>query len=301
MDFIKYSKIYFTLTALVVAGCIFSLAYFGLDFGMDFRGGSSMEVEFEQRPSLDDIGAKLSEFEDLGQVKVNNIGENGILIKVAEKDISADTYQQILSVLKELGEFEETSTGFETISSVVGEELKNKTVVVSIIALISMLLYIAFAFRQVSRPISSFQYGISSTLMLFHDILIPLGVLAVMGKYMGVQITIPVVTALLAVIGYSINNSVVVFDRIRENILRSKSETYEQIVNKSLSQIVVRCINTSLTTLFVLIALYWFFATEENLKFFALTAAIGIIAGTYSSIFLASPILVAWSKKREKK
>lgn len=295
-NFIKYSKLYFSIALLFILASVFSLVYFGLNLGMDFQGGTSIKVEYAgERPEIDDIKNALI----LENYEIQTFGDEGIILKIKDKDLKADEYNGILEDLS-LGQ-EIADSQFETISPVVGSELKEKTVIVAIVALIAMLLYIAFAFRQVSKPVSSFQYGIVSTLMLFHDILIPLGATAVLGSLYGVQLTIPVVTALLAVIGYSINNSVVVFDRVRENLQVNHNKDYEEIVNISLNQIFMRCIQTSLTTLFVLFSLYYFFQGEESIQFFSLTASIGIIAGTFSSIFLAAPILVAWVKRREKR
>jgi len=179
--------------------------------------------------------------------------------------------------------------------------MREKTIMVVIVSLLAMLLYIVLAFKNVSRPVTSFQYGFSSTLMLFHDLVIPLGVLAVLGHYAGAQLTIPVVTALLTIVGYCINNTVVVFDRIRENILKNKTMSYEEIVNKSLNETFTRCVNTSLTVLFALGSLYYFFSNEESLKYFTLTAGIGVFVGIFSSVFLASPLLVYWLRLRKKK
>jgi len=196
-----------------------------------------------------------------------------------------------------VGEIEENSVSIETISPLIGKELKDKTVMVVVVALLAMLIYIALAFRNVGKPISSFQYGFSSTLMLFHDIIIPLGVLA----FMGAQLSIPIITALLTVVGYCINNTVVVFDRIRENLQKDRKSSYAEIVNKSLNETIVRCINTSLTVIIALIPLYYFFSNEESLKYFTLTMGIGVIVGIFSSVFLASPLLVAWNNYRQNK
>jgi preprotein translocase subunit SecF len=291
-NFIKYSKIYFAIGGIFILGALYFLIAFGLNLGMDFEGGTSIKVEYEgERPAMDDIKSNLT----IENYDLQTFGTDGLIIKLNEQDLTAE---ESMSIIESLGEGV-VDYQFETISPVVGSELKSKTIVVSIVALIAMLLYIAFAFRKVSRPISSFQYGFVSTLMLFHDILIPLGVIAILGVYSGMQLTIPIVTALLAVIGYSINNSVVVFDRIRENLILEPNKDYGEIVNKSLNQIVTRCIQTSLTTLFVLAALYYFFQGEQSIQYFALTAGVGILAGTFSSIFLASPILVAWTKIRK--
>lgn len=293
IDFLKYKKIYFIFSATLILASLGFLIVFGLKPGIDFTGGSILEIEYKtERPSNQEIKETLSDL-DLGEVLIQPTEERGIILKI--KDISEDTHQKVLEKLKENKELEERR--FESIGPVIGQELKQKTKIVIILSLLAIVLYIAWAFRKISRPIPSWQYGIASLVALFHDVLIPLGILSVLGKFYGVQITIPVITALLAVLGYSINNTVVVFDRIRENLLR-RAGTYQEIVNNSLNQTLTRSINTSLTTLFVLIAI--FFLGGITLKYFALALILGIIAGTYSSLFLASPILVAWLRWRKR-
>ena len=295
IDFIKYSKIYFVIAILITLASIISLFYFGLNLGMDFKGGTSIKVEYEAKaPAIESVKNNLK----VENYQIQNLGEKGFILKINAKDISASEFSAIVKEM-ELEGTKIIDSELETISPVVGAELKQKTIVVVVCALIAMLLYIAFAFRKVSKPVSSFQYGIVSTLMLFHDILIPLGLLAFLGAYYGVQFTIPIVTAILAIIGYSINNNVVVFDRIRENLHLNRKIGYREVVNISLNQIYVRCIQTSLTTLFVLIALYFYFIGEEDIQFFSLAASVGIIAGAFSSIFLASPILAKWVERKE--
>jgi preprotein translocase subunit SecF len=302
MDFLKYSKIYFAIGIIMVLGSLFSLFYFGLNLGIDFEGGSSLSIEYKtERPDVSKIKEALAQVKDLQGVEVQPVGQSGVIVKINKKDISSETYESIISELKKTGEVEESSAGIETISPLIGKELKEKTIIVVVVSLLAMLAYIALAFRNVSRPITSFQYGFSSTLMLFHDIVIPLGVLAVLGRFYGAQLTIPVVTALLTIVGYCINNNVVVFDRIRENLLKNRAMSYEEIVNKSLNETFARCVNTSLTVLFALSALYYFFGNEEGLKYFTLTAGIGVFVGIFSSVFLASPLLVYWLRLRKKK
>ena len=293
IDFLKYKKIYFIFSATLILASLGFLIVFGLKPGIDFTGGSILEIEYKtERPSNQEIKETLSDL-DLGEVLIQSTEERGIILKM--KDISEDTHQEVLEKLKENKELEESR--FESIGPVIGRELKQKTKIVIILSLLAIVLYIAWAFRKISRPIPSWQYGIASLVALFHDVLIPLGILSVLGKFYGVQITIPVITALLAVLGYSINNTVVVFDRIRENLLR-RAGTYQEIVNNSLNQTLTRSINTSLTTLFVLVAI--FFLGGITLKYFALALILGITAGTYSSLFLVSPILVAWLKWRKR-
>jgi len=295
INFIKYSKIYFSIAIICLLASIFSLSFFGLNLGMDFKGGSSIKIEYENKaPSIDEVKQNLT----IENYEVQSFGDKGILLKIKNKDIQADEYSALLTNL-EIGESKIIDSQFETISPVIGSELTNKTLIVAIVALLAMLLYIAFAFKNVTGPIAPFQYGMVSTLMLFNDVIIPMGILAYLGKFYGVEFTIPIVTAILAVIGYSINNNIVIFDRVRENLHVNSKDSYGEIVNKSLNQVVVRCINTSLSTLFVLVALYYFFFGEGGIEYFALTASIGIIVGTFSSIFLSSPILASWVSRKK--
>jgi len=291
IQFTKHRKIYFGFSGILIIASIFVLLVFGLKPGLDFTGGSILEIDYQEtRPSNQEILEKLNEF-DLGTIYVQPTGEKGVILRM--KEIDEEIHQQILERLQDEKELEEIR--FESIGPTIGQELKQKTKIVIVVALLSMIVYIALAFRKVQRPLRSWQYGIASVVALFHDILIPLGVFAVLGKFYGIEISIPVITALLAVLGYSINNTVVVFDRIRENLLK-RGETFEETVDISLNQTLARQINTSLTTLFVAGAV--FFLGGETLKYFALALIFGILAGTYSSIFLAGSILVAWHSLR---
>jgi len=294
MNFVKYRKIYFIFSGILILGSLICLVIFGLNPGIDFTGGSILEIEFKgARPSNPEIREKLNQF-GLGEILIQPIGEKGVILRM--KDISEETHQEILKKIKETGELEERR--FESIGPTIGRELKEKTKIVIILAFLSIVLYIALAFRKISRPIASWKYGIASLICLFNDVFIPLGIFSILGKFYGVQITIPIICALLTVIGYSINNVVVVYDRIRENLLRAKGEVFEKTVDFAINQTLTRQINTALTTLFPLIAI--FFLGGETLKYFALTLILGITDGTYSSIFLASPILVSWLKWRQK-
>ena len=297
INFIKYSKIYFSIAIICCLASIFSLTYFGLNLGMDFKGGSAIKIEYEsEAPSIEAIKQQLT----LESYEIQSFGDKGILLKIKEKDIAANVYDEIMTQLQVDGSVISDSQ-FETISPVIGSELTNKTLIVAIVALLAMLLYIAFAFKNVTGPIAPFQYGMISTLMLFNDVLLPLGILAYLGKFYGVEFTIPIVTAILAVIGYSVNNNIVIFDRIRENLHLFPRDNYAETVNKSLNQVIVRCLNTSISTLFVLIALYYFFIGEGGIEYFALIASVGILVGTLSAIFLSSPLLVAWVSRKQKK
>jgi preprotein translocase subunit SecF len=157
---------------------------------------------------------------------------------------------------------------------------------------VAIILYVAYAFRKVSKPISSWKYGIAAIVALIHDVTIVMAVFAILGKTAGVEVDIPFVVALLTILGYSVNDTIVVFDRVRESLLGRVGSNFEENVNTGVNKSITRSINTSLTTLVVLVSLYFF--GGASVQYFALALIIGIIAGTYSSIFLASPLLVAW-------
>ncbi len=289
-SFTKYSKLYYAFSGILIAGAIVSLVVFGLKFGIEFTGGSNMEVDFTQnRPANEDISKALTSF-DLGEIIIQPTSEKGAVLKF--KGVDEATHQQILSKLNELSPVQEKA--FQYIGPSIGQELKNKTEIAIGLALISITLYIAFAFRKVSRPVASWKYGLASLVALFHDILIPLGVFSILGKFYSVEITIPIVAALLTILGFSIHDTIVIFDRIRENILRKGMGEFSQTVDLSLNQTIGRSISTVATVLLVMFSLFMF--GGETLKYFSLALIVGITCGAYSSIFIASPLLVSWSR-----
>lgn len=284
--FIKYYKINYLIVGTLIIASIICLVIFGLNLGIDFLGGSILEVNFEDRPSNAVIQEKLNNF-GLGDTVIQPTGEKGIILRL--KNIDENTHQEILSKLGEISKIEEKR--FESIGPTVGKELRQKTIILIIISLISLLIYIAIAFRKLKWPISGWQYGVVSVVTLFIDILIPFLVLVILGKFHNIQFNIPIVAALLTILGYTINDKVIVFDRVRENILRTKSENFSETVNQSLNQIIGRSLGTGFCTLMVLFAI--FFLGGETLKYFSLTLIIGIVVGTYTSLFIASAFLVS--------
>ena len=297
MNFLKHRKIYFIFSGILVSTSLICLAVFGLNLGIEFKGGSVLEVEYQDiRPEIDFIREELAGF-DFKDLSLRPAGESGVILSVGEKNINQRLCDEVVLKLAESGEIkQDPKPAFESISSVIGKELTQKTGMIIVISLLAIILYVSFAFRKVSRPMSSWQYGVVTLIALFHDVLIPLGVFAILGKLYGVQITIPVITALLTVFGYSVNNTVVVFDRIRENLFKKTNFSFEETVNFALNQTLTRSLNTSLTTLFVLTAIFFF--GGETLKYFALALIMGIISGTYSSMFLVNSVLVSWEKKK---
>ena len=289
VDFVKYRKIYYILSGILVISSLFSLIFYRLNFGIDFTGGSILTLEFKNdRPTNQEVENKLADL-NLGEITVQPTGENDLILRV--KYIDEAIHRQLLQKFN--GQVEEKS--FDSIGPTIGRELTNKTFIFIFLVLFAIMLFIAFAFRKSSRPVSSWQYGLVAALVAFlHDVLIPLGVFSLLGKFYNIQVTIPIVVGLLTILGYSVHDTIVVFDRIRENISRSGSRAFELIVNDSLNQTLVRSINTSLTTLLVLLAI--FFVGGETLRYFSLILILGIITGTYSSIFIASPILTSIHK-----
>lgn len=294
IQFLKYRKIYFIFSGILILASLVSLIVFGLRLGLDFTGGSLLEVEFkEQAPSPIEIRSELKNL-DLGEIIIQPTGEEarGVILRMKATD--AETRELVIEQLRERGDLVVMRN--DLVGPVIGRELRESAIVLIILGLLMIVIYITLAFRQVSVPIASWQYGFVSLFALFHDILITLGIFAVLGHFYNVEITIPIVTALLVILGYSINDTVVIFDRIRENLIKRVGASYEETVNISLNQTMFRSINTSLTTLFVLIAIFFFGGV--TLRYFALALIIGISFGSYSSLFLAAPLLVSWSRRR---
>ncbi len=293
--FTKYSIFYYIFSGILIASALAYLVLFGLKFGIEFNGGSNMQLEFkDQRPSNEAIQKALSEL-NLGEIIIQPTGNKDLILQF--RGISEAEHSQIISQLNELSPSQEKS--FEFIGPSVGQELKQKTEIAIVLALFSITLYIAFAFRKVSKPVSSWKYGVTSLIALFHDILIPVGVFSVLGKFYNTEITIPIVAALLTILGFSVHDTIVIFDRIRENIMKKGTGNFEETVNWSLNQTIGRSVSTVFTVLIVLFSLFFF--GGETLRDFALALIIGITSGTYSSIFIASPLLVTWLKWNNRK
>jgi preprotein translocase subunit SecF len=297
INIIRYKTLWLTIAGILVAASIAALAIWGLKFGIDFTGGSLLEVEFNgERPTAQDVTSDLTSFGVEG-ITVQPIGEKGMILRF--KSVDETKHQEILSHLKEkFGELEENR--FESIGPTIGQELRRKATYTIIIVLICIILYIAWAFRKVSEPVASWKYGVIAIIALIHDVTIPLGLFAVLGKFMNVEVNSAFVAAILTILGYSVNDTIVVFDRVRENLIKSGGnyKNFETIVNVSVNQTFARSINTTLTTLLALIAV--FFWGGETVKYFALALIVGIGLGAYSSIFIASPLLVVWEKLKRR-
>ena len=296
-NIIKNKKYWFTFSGILVALSIAALAIFGLKLGIDFPGGRLLEVSYETtRPSIAQVEESLTPLE-LQSIRIQPTGEQNFFLRF--EDVSEDVHQKILSNLKNIQIDEQaaalTELRFESIGPTIGQELKSKAIEAIVIVLLFIVFYIAYAFRQVSKPVASWKYGISAIIALAHDILIVTGIFAILGQVANVEIDTLFVTALLTILGFSIHDTIVTFDRTRENLFKVQNQAFDEIVNLSVNQTIVRSINTSVTTLFVLLAIYIF--GGESIKYFVLALILGVIIGTYSSIFVASPLLSLWNKK----
>jgi len=291
ISFTKYRTIYYSISAFLIAASLVSVLRFGLKTGIEFTGGSLLELKFDVLPSNQQVEEKLSGL-DLGAITIQATADNRMLLRFKEAD--EETHQQILSELSGLGAQE---MSFESIGPTIGKELEKKTITAVGLALIVITFYIAFAFRKVAGQVSSFQYGLASLIALFHDVIIPIGAFALLGHFHNFEVGISFVAALLTVLGFSVHDTIVVFDRIRENLMKKNSLIFSEIVDLSLNQTLGRSINTVLTVLFTLMAIYAF--GGESLKEFSLSLIIGVVSGAYSSIFIASPLLVSWQKRKK--
>ena len=269
---------------------IISLATYGLKFGIDFKGGTITEVEYKNSPDIQKIreavvGAGIS------SSQLQTTGEHGVLIKTGVLDSKA--HEKLQGALKEqTGEF--TEKRFESIGPLVGQELRKEAVWQLVLVSLGIVLYIAYAFRRIQKPITSWKFGWAAVIALLHDLLVVLGIFSLLGHYKGIEVDSMFVTAMLTVLGFSVHDTIVVFDRIRENLKVYAGQPIEFVINHSITQTIVRSLNTSLTVLFVLLAMLLF--GGESIRYFVLALFIGIITGTYSSIFVASPLLVLWQK-----
>jgi len=291
MTIIGVRKITYTVSGALVAASVLAIAIWGLRLGIDFTGGSLMEIEFSaSRPESGKISERLGVL-NLDNAVIQPTGERGVIIRLP--DLDEVRHEQVKRALLPLGEFQEKR--FDSIGPTIGAELKRKSIWAIIVVMIMIIAYIAWAFRHVSHPMQSWKYGIAAVIALIHDVTIPTGVFAVLGRLYGVEVDTLFVTALLTILGFSVHDTIVVFDRIRENLKKFLSKgNFEEVVEKSIKDAVSRSINTSLTVMLVMLALYFF--GGGSTKFFSLAILIGVGFGTYSSIFIASALLVSWHK-----
>ncbi|MFA5773652.1 MAG: protein translocase subunit SecF [Candidatus Paceibacterota bacterium] len=293
MFIIKHKKIFVTISAVLVSLSILSIIFFGLNFGIDFKGGSLLEVEYTtSRPEqkiIEDTIKPLS----IGEILVQPMGEKGYSIKT--RDINE---LERSSVMKALGS-DVTEKSFTSIGPSVGAELVRKSIISFILVALGIIFWIAFSFRKVSKPVSSWKYGLIAIVSLIHDVTISAGVFAFLGHLIGAEVDTLFVVAVMTILGLSVSDTIVVFDRIRENIRVGHFKTFEETVGRSISQVYIRSIATASTVIIALLALVFF--GPVSTRVFAIMLTAGMFFGTYSSIFLASPLLVIFNNLQKKK
>ncbi len=286
-NIISKTKYAYIFSIILTVLSILSLFVWGLKFGIDFTGGTLMEIKFENSlPANQDIENNLKDL-NLKSLTLQSTGNNSVLIRyVSEND---KINQDVTNTLAEkYPDSKNLRTDYANAS--VSSELKYKSLMAIFWAIVGIMAYIAWAFRRVSHPVASWKYGVGAVIALAHDILITTGVFSVLGHFWGVEVGVPFVAALLTILGFSVHDTIVVYDRTRENLQRSSAkENFPEIVNRSLNETLVRSINTSLTVIITLLAIYIF--GGESIKHFALALLVGITFGTYSSIFIASALL----------
>lgn len=333
INIIEHRKKTFVLSGILFLTSLFLLFSYGLKPGIDFTGGTLMELTFpDGRPALEDM-QRIVDGIGYGSVLVQPTGEEGYLLKM--RYLSEEEHQAVLSTVRDAvaveedGSMDAAESGLvittedgqqldasalgievgtsapsvieervETIGPSISAELSRKSWEAGIAVIFAIVLFVAYAFRKVTQPVASWKYGLTAIVALIHDVTITMGVFALLGHIKGVEIDIPFVVAILTILGYSVNDTIVVFDRVREKLLKRRRGDFAETVNMGVQETIPRSINTSVTTLLVLGALYAF--GGASIHYFALALIIGIALGTYSSIFLASPLLVEWERAKRR-
>ncbi|MCC6198944.1 protein translocase subunit SecF [Candidatus Nomurabacteria bacterium] len=293
MFVITYQKIFLTLSAVFVAVGLGFIVAFGLTPGIDFTGGSALGLSFaDVRPETTVLKERADNV-GFSDALIQTVGDKGISVKT--RDLTDAERAYLIAALTDDGREVATQESFTTIGPSVGSELKRKAILSIVLVLISIICFVAYAFRKVSTPVSSWKYGLAVIIALAHDIIIPAGVFALLGHLIGAEVDTLFVVALLTTLALSVSDTIVVFDRVRENLPLMKGASFSSVVGESLSQTFARSINTSLVVLVMVVALALFGPSSTRL--FATVLAIGMFFGTYSSIFLASPLLVLMAGK----
>lgn len=293
LPIIRYRKVWFVFSGILVAVAMYGLFAYGLKFGIDFTGGSLIEVQFQQAaPQVAEVSAK---FAELGyqETIAQTVGDRGMIIRLAGVDEQA--HRKLLDgLVKQYPGL--TEQQFQTVGPTVGGELRTKAAWSLTLVLLGIAIYIAFAFRKVSRPVASWKYGLVTLVTsVLHDVLLPVGVFAFLGHFANVELNSSLVAAILTILGFSVHDTVVVCDRIRENLMRVGGN-FEDVVERSVNETMSRSINTSMTAFLPLMSIFVF--GGASLEWFALALMIGLVSGTYSSIFLVAPMLVVIEKSQ---
>ncbi|MFA6177852.1 MAG: protein translocase subunit SecF [Candidatus Paceibacterota bacterium] len=300
MFIIKHKKIFISISAVLVILSFVSLFVFGLEIGIDFKGGALTEVAYKgERPTQSTLQESLATL-GFGSILLQPVGDVGYIAKT--RDLNDSEHALLLTTLGGGNKDTLTEMSFNSIGPSVGQELTRKAILAIILISFAIICFIAFAFRKVSKPVSSWRYGIIAIVTLLHDVFIPIGIFVILSHYFGAEIDTLFVVAVLTILGLSVSDTIVIFDRIRENLRNQNSiakVNFSEVIGHSLEQSYIRSICTSSTVILVLLALFFF--GPVSTRYFALMLTAGMFFGTYSSIFLASPLLMQveeWQKKQ---
>ncbi|MDI6777927.1 MAG: protein translocase subunit SecF [Patescibacteria group bacterium] len=285
-------KHFYIFSATLMILSIASLSIWGLKYGIDFTGGTLLEIKNQKsKIKIEEIKSALEEIE-IRDATITPSQSESFLIRYSNSDDEKN--KAVLAKLKEKYP-EIQNTRLDYIGPSISTELKKKAVWALGIAIVGIALYIAYAFRQVSRPVESWKYGVGAVVALVHDVLITVGVFSIFGHFWNIEVDTTFIAALLTILGFSVHDTIVVYDRTRENLMRSSAkQEFDETVNRSLNETMARSINTSLTVVITLLAIFIF--GGPTIKNFTLALLIGITFGTYSSIFIASALMVDWWK-----
>jgi len=295
MFVVQKRNVWFILSGILLALSFWAVYQYGFNLSIDFKGGTLTEIHYEGgRPAKEDIERWIAT-NNFGGFSVRPTGDTGYVIRTRElTEDEKGKLEASLAVSSLIGTIERQNT----IGPTAGAELQNKAFKAILVVVLMIVIFVTFAFRKVSLPVASWKYGLATIIALAHDVIIPTGIFVILGHYFGYEIDLLFVTGLLAILGYSVHDTIVVFDRVRENLKinqeENRTEEFELTVGKSVSQTFARSINTSVTIFITLLALYIFGSVATQA--FSLLLIIGLIAGTYSSIFVASPLLVTFFK-----
>jgi preprotein translocase subunit SecF len=296
MDIIGKKYLYFLFSLVVIIPGLVTLLFFGLNLSIDFTGGTRITVSLPKQATQDSAN-KVKNILEKEKLKVSNTETSNNLVFIRTQLMDQKQDGKFLTDLKTQLQGAKQEQ-FETIGPTIGAETTVNAIWAVIIASLFIVIYITWSFRKIPKPASSFRFGICAIVALIHDVLVVIGIFAILGHFFNVEIDSLFVTALLTVIGFSVHDTIVVFDRIRENLKRVSGVSFAQVVNESILQTLDRSLNTSLTVVLVLLALLLF--GGDSIKWFVVALLVGVVSGTYSSIFNASPLLVLWQELSER-
>jgi len=302
MFIVKHRKLFYSFSVAIIVISIASMLFWGLKFGIDFNGGSLLEISYTSvpAPSADEVRQATLDSGVVGS-SIRPTGETGYLIRTPF--LTPAEYDSLKTGLTKGGTWQYDQKRFDSIGPTIGSELKTKSIYALALVLLAIALFIMFAFRKVSKPVSSWKYGLVALVALAHDVIIPIGVFSILGHFFGAEVDTLFVTAVLVVLGFSVHDTIVVFDRVRENLRKNQEknvkEAFEETVGHSIAQTLNRSLNTSLTVVLVLVALL--LLGPASVHFFVIALLVGVVTGTYSSVFIGSPLLVTLEKMQKPK